>query len=153
MEDKNQIGNLMEVTMSKIREMVDVNTIVGQPIRVDDVTILPISKVTFGFAGGGSEFAPKNQQANKANPFGGGSGAGVNIIPIGFLIVKDGNVKMMPVAVPASGTADRVVELLPELVDKVSAMIPKKDKKGRREKDIDIDVEIGGADFADLSEE
>jgi sporulation protein YtfJ len=119
----------MEVTMSKIREMVDVNTIVGTPVQAGEVTIIPVSKVSFGFASGGSDFATKNQPAGKDNAFGGGSGAGVNIVPIGFLIIRGDNVKMLPVAVPASSTADRVLEMVPEIVDKISEMIPKKEKK------------------------
>jgi sporulation protein YtfJ len=119
----------MEVTMSKIREMVDVNTIVGNPVQAGEVTIIPVSKVSFGFASGGSDFATKNQPAGKDNAFGGGSGAGVNIVPVGFLIVRGDNVKMLPVAVPASSTADRVLEMVPEVVDKISEMIPKKEKK------------------------
>jgi sporulation protein YtfJ len=129
MEEKHPIGNLMEVTMSKIREMVDVNTIVGNPVQAGEVTIIPVSKVSFGFASGGSDFATKNQPAGKDNAFGGGSGAGVNIVPVGFLIVRGDNVKMLPVAVPASSTADRVLEMVPEVVDKISEMIPKKEKK------------------------
>jgi sporulation protein YtfJ len=115
--------------MSKIREMVDVNTIVGTPVQAGEVTIIPVSKVSFGFASGGSDFATKNQPAGKDNAFGGGSGAGVNIVPIGFLIIRGDNVKMLPVAVPASSTADRVLEMVPEIVDKISEMIPKKEKK------------------------
>ncbi len=129
MEEKHPIGNLMEVTMSKIREMVDVNTIVGTPILAGDVTIIPISKVSFGFATGGSDFATKNQPAGKDNAFGGGSGAGVNIVPIGFLIVRGDSVKMLPIAMPASSTADRVLEMVPDIVEKISEMVPKKEKQ------------------------
>ncbi len=129
MEEKHPIGNLMEVTMSKIREMVDVNTIVGTPIQTGDVTIIPVSKVSFGFASGGSDFATKNQPAGKDNAFGGGSGAGVNIVPIGFLIVRGDSVKMLPIAVPASSTADRVIEMVPDIVEKISEMVPTKNKK------------------------
>ena len=133
MEDKHPIGDLMEVTMSKIREMVDVNTIVGTPIVAGEVTIIPVSKVSFGFASGGSDFATKNQPAGKDNAFGGGSGAGVNIIPIGFLIVRGDNVRMLPIAMPASSTADRVLEMVPDIVEKISEMVPKKDKKEKPE--------------------
>lgn len=133
MEDKHPIGDLMEVTMSKIREMVDVNTIVGTPIVAGEVTIIPVSKVSFGFASGGSDFATKNQPAGKDNAFGGGSGAGVNIIPIGFLIVRGDNVRMLPIAMPASSTADRVLEMVPDIVEKISEMVPKKDKKDKSE--------------------
>lgn len=128
MEGKHPINDLMETTMTKIREMVDVNTIVGQPIHTDGVTIIPVSRVSFGFGTGGSDFVSKNQPAAKDNPFGGGGGAGVSIIPIGFLIVRGESVRMIPVAQPAGTTADRVIEMIPDMVDKISAMIPKKDK-------------------------
>jgi sporulation protein YtfJ len=133
MEEKHPIGNLMEVTMSKIREMVDVNTIVGTPIQAGEVTIIPVSKVSFGFASGGSDFATKNQPAGKDNAFGGGSGAGVNINPIGFLVVRGSDVKMLPIAVPAATPADRVIEMVPGIVEKISEMIPKKDKGEKNE--------------------
>lgn len=127
--DKHVINDLMATTMSKIREMVDVNTIVGQAIDVGDVTIIPVSRVSFGFGSGGSDLPAKNLPADRANPFGGGSGAGVSIVPIGFLIIKGDSVRMIPVAQPASSTADRVIDMIPDVVDKISAMIPKKDKQ------------------------
>ena len=125
--EKHPIGELMETTMSKIREMVDVNTIVGSPIRTDDgITLIPVSKVSFGFASGGSDFQGKNAGAN-AN-FGGGSGAGVNITPVAFLVVKDGNVRVINAQPAASSSVEKVVDAVPELLDKVKTMIPKKDK-------------------------
>ena len=125
--EKHPIGELMETTMSKIREMVDVNTIVGSPIRTDDgITLIPVSKVSFGFAGGGSDITPKNQNAGAA-PFGGGSGAGVNISPVAFLVIKDGSVRLMNIQPPASNTVDRVIDMAPDIVDKVTSMIGKKD--------------------------
>lgn len=124
--DKHPIGDLMETTMSKIREMVDVNTIVGQPIStVDGITIIPVSKVSFGFASGGSDFATKKQTDSQNNAFGGGSGAGVNIAPVAFLVVKDGNVRLISVAPPANTTVDRIVELAPEVIDKIVNLIKK----------------------------
>ncbi len=117
------LPNMMENTIAKIREMVDVNSVIGNPITTPDgVTIIPISKVSVGFGGGGSDFVSKN--ANKMeNPFGGGAGGGVKINPIAFLIVKDGNVRMLPVAAAANTTADRLVEMVPDVLDKVSAFI------------------------------
>ena len=130
MENKQHpIGDLMSTTMQKIREMVDVNTIVGKPIEAGDVTIIPVSKVSFGFASGGSDFTTKNQKPDTDNAFGGGSGAGVNIMPIAFLIVKGDTVKLMPVAPPAATTVDRVVEMVPEVVDKVTDFIEKQQAK------------------------
>ena len=116
----------METTMSKIREMVDVNTIVGTPIKTDDgITLIPVSKVSFGFASGGSDFQTKNTQAGGAN-FGGGSGAGVNISPVAFLVVKDGNVKMISAQPNPPSGVEKVIEAVPEIIDKVKEIIPQK---------------------------
>ena len=123
------LPNMLENTIEKIRQMVDVNSVIGTPITTaDGVTIIPVSKVSAGFGGGGSDFVSKN--ANKQeNPFGGGAGGGVSVTPIAFLIVKDGNVRMMPVATPANTTADRLVEMIPDTLDKVSAFIDSHSKK------------------------
>ena len=130
---QHPIGDLMGATMQKIREMVDVNTIVGQPIQAGEVTIIPVSKVSFGFASGGSDFTSKNQKPDADNSFGGGSGAGVNIAPIAFLIVKGDSVKLLPVASPPGNSVDRVVEMVPELVDKVTGFIEKQQDKKENE--------------------
>ena len=125
---QHPLEHIMSTTMQNIRDMVDVNTIVGQPIQVDNVTILPISKVSFGFASGGSDFASKHQKADADNAFGGGGGAGVDISPIGFLIVKEDSVRLLPV-VPPNGAVDRAIEMLPDLVDKVTDFIEKQKQK------------------------
>ncbi|MEG1878343.1 MAG: GerW family sporulation protein [Pseudoflavonifractor sp.] len=130
MENKQHpISDLMSATMAKIREMVDVNTIIGTPIVAGEVTIIPVSKVSFGFAAGGSEFTGKNQKPEGDNAFGGGSGAGVNIAPIAFIIVKGDLVRLMPVDPPAGNTADRVIELVPEVIDRVTGFIEKQQDK------------------------
>ena len=124
--EKHPICDLMETTMEKIREMVDANAIVGSPIvTADGITLIPVSKVSFGFASGGSDFQTKQQSTN--NNFGGGSGAGVNIVPIAFLIVKDNSIKLMNISPPASTTVDRIIEMVPDVIDKVNDFI-KKDK-------------------------
>lgn len=125
------LPNMMENTIAKIREMVDVNSVVGQPITTPDgVTIIPVSKVSVGVAGGGSDFVSKNVNKQE-NPFGGGAGGGVKVTPIAFLIIKDGNVRMMPVAAPANTTADRIVEQVPDVLDKIAAFIDSRtEKKG-----------------------
>ena len=123
------LPNMLENTIAKIREMVDVNSVIGNPITTPDgVTIIPISKVSVGFGGGGSDFVSKNAN-HQENPFGGGAGGGVKINPIAFLIVKDGNVRMLPVAAPANTTADRVVEMVPDVLDKISAFIDSRTAK------------------------
>ena len=120
-----KLPNMLENTIAKIREMVDVNSVIGNPITTPDgVTIIPVSKVSVGFGGGGSDFSNKN--ANAELPFGGGVGGGVKVNPICFLVVKDGNVRMLPVATAPNTTPERIVEMIPDLLDKVSAMLDKK---------------------------
>ena len=122
------LPNMLQDTISKIREMVDVNNVIGEPIVVGDVTIIPVSKVSVGFGGGGSDYVSRN--ANKQeNPFGGGAGGGVKVTPIAFLIIKDGSVRMLPVAAPANTTADRIVEQVPDVLDKIAAFIDSRTKK------------------------
>ena len=125
---EHPIQGLMNVTMDKIRQMADSNTIIGKPIKTDDgTTILPVSRISFGFASAGTDFDGKNV-ANK-DLFGGGSGAGVNIQPVAFLVVKDGCVRTIQLS-DGSNTIDRALTMLPELVDKVSALLKKEEKKG-----------------------
>ncbi len=133
--NNHPIDELMSTTMQKIREMVDVNTIVGTPINTaDGITLIPISKATFGFASGGSDFGAKNlTAANQQLMFGGGSGAAVNIVPVAFVVISGGSVRILPVTPPANTAVDRVIELVPEMVEKITEMIPKKDKKGNEE--------------------
>ena len=115
------LPNMLENTISKIRDMVDVNSVIGTPITTPDgVTIIPVSKVSVGFGGGGSDYTKNN------DAFGGGAGGGVKVTPICFLIVKDGNVRMMPVAEPANTTADRIVEMVPDTLDKLTAYLDSK---------------------------
>ncbi len=119
---EHAVQGLMGVTMEKIREMVDSDTIIGKPIKIDGITILPISKVTFGFASGGSDFGASSQK----DLFGGGGGAGVTIQPVAFLVVQDGTVRTVQLA-DAGNTVDRAITMMPEMMDKVSSLL-KKDK-------------------------
>ncbi len=122
---EHALNDVMRTTMEKLRSMVDVNTIIGDQINTPDgTTIIPISKVSFGFASGGTDFDSKNENAN----FGGGAGAGVTIHPEGFLVVKDGTVRLIPMSVAPSTTVDRVVELVPGIMDRVEGYI-KNNKK------------------------
>ena len=124
--DNSKISGLLGTTLEKIREMVDVNTVVGAPISTPDgITIIPVSKISYAFAAGGSDFRVK-EQTNMG--FGGGNGAGVKIEPIGFLVVQNGSVRMMNVMPPASTTIDRVVEKAPEVIDMVEDLIQKHTK-------------------------
>lgn len=122
----NSVPNMMEGMLHKIREMIDANTVMGNPVTTPDgTTIIPISKVSIGFGGGGSDFA-----TNKGgNPFGGGAGGGVKVTPVAFIVVSEGNVRMLPVAQAANTTADRLVEMIPDTLDKVSAFIDSHTKK------------------------
>lgn len=122
------LPNMLENTIAKIREMVDSNSVVGEPITAGDVTIIPISKISVGLGGGGSDYVSKNAN-NQENPFGGGVGAGVKVTPVAFLIIKDGNVRMLPVAQPANTTADRIVEMIPDTLDKIAAFIDSRMEK------------------------
>ena len=120
---EHPIQGLMNVTMDKIRQMADSNTIIGKPIQTEDgTTILPVSKVSFGFASAGTDFDGKNA-ANK-DLFDGGAGAGVNIQPVAFLIVKDGCVRTIQLS-DGTNTVDRALTMIPELVEKVSALLKK----------------------------
>jgi sporulation protein YtfJ len=115
------IEGMMNTTLEKIKQMVDVNSIVGDPITSPDGTIIiPISKVSYGFASGGSDFSGKPGQSSESHPFGGGSGAGVSITPIAFLIVSGSNIRLMQISDHAS-TVDKIVEMVPDMFDKISS--------------------------------
>jgi sporulation protein YtfJ len=119
------IEGMMSSTMQKIKEMVDVNTIIGDPISTPDgTTIIPISKVTYGFAAGGSDF-PSSK--NETELFGGGSGAGVTISPMAVLTVREDKVRLLQVE-PFHSTVDKAIEVIPEAFDKIKSLFKKSDK-------------------------
>lgn len=119
---ENSIKNIMDVTMDKLRAMVDANTIIGDPIVVDGVTLIPVSKVSFGLATGGSDFPSKTQ----SGLFGGGGGAGVTVSPVAFIAVSDGNVRMMPVYNELS-SFDKAMAMAPDVLERAKELF-KKDK-------------------------
>ena len=120
-QNEHPIKGLMDTTLDKIRAMVDSNTIIGTPIHTADGTmIVPVSKMSFGFASGGSDFPSKTNK----DLFGGGGGAGVSVTPVAFLVVKDGNVRMMQLADTAN-TVDRAIGMLPDVVDKITELVKK----------------------------
>mgnify|MGYP001454245186 CR=1 FL=1 len=124
---EHPLSDMMTNTMSKIKDMIDVNTVVGSPITTPGgVTIIPVTKVSIGYGAGGSDFATKNYPANRDNAFGGGAGAGVNITPVAFLVVRGESVRMLPVAEPASTSMDRLIEQLPDLLDKAESLMKQK---------------------------
>lgn len=129
------IEGLMLTAMNSIKEMVDVNTIIGEPIETsNNVIIIPISKVGFGFATGGSEFKgetideytrkDKDEQIQYKLPFGGGSGAGVSISPIAFLVIQSNNVKLLPIN--HCSTIDKLLDYVPDLIEKTNEILNKK---------------------------
>lgn len=124
---ENSIKNIMDVTMDKLRAMVDANTIIGDPIVVGEITLIPVSKVSFGVATGGSDFPSKTQ----SGLFGGGGGAGVTLSPVAFIAVSGGNVKMMPVYNEMS-TAEKAIAMAPEVLEKAKELFSK-DKKDKKE--------------------
>lgn len=116
---ENNIKDLMDTTMERLRSMVDANTIIGTPIEAAGITIIPISKVSFGLATGGSDIPNKNGQ----QIFGGGGGAGVSVTPIAFIAIKDGNAKLLQIYTEAS-SVDRAIQMAPELFDRIKDLFP-----------------------------
>lgn len=135
MKENHPIESLMLTSMSSIRDMVDVNTIIGEPIEsIDGMTIIPISKVSFGFAAGGSEFTTEAMEGYSKKdeeelvqyrlPFGGGAGAGASINPVAFLVIQNGNTKLLPMEHASS--IDKLIDYVPDLIEKVNQMFNKK---------------------------
>jgi sporulation protein YtfJ len=127
----------MLTAMNSIEDMIDVNTIIGEPIETNNgIVIIPISKVSFGFAAGGSEFNTNKIgkfSENTKLPFGGGSGAGVHISPVGFLVMKDGNARVLNVN--GINVIDRAVDMIPDLINKIDGILNKKMDKEAKEKE------------------
>lgn len=130
MADRHELENLMRSTMENLRDMIDVNTVIGDIVETSDGTsIIPISKVTFGFASGGSEFGEHValRDGDENYPFGGGSGAGVSVKPTAFLIIKDGMVRLQPIDYDT--TVDRIVDSVPQVIELVKGFFTDKDNK------------------------
>ena len=124
----NPVEGLMGVSVEKIREMVDANTVVGTPMALPDgTTLIPVSKVSYGFASGGSDLPSKTSH----ELFGGGAGAGINITPVAFITVKDGETNVLPI-VAKPETNDRLVSMVPDLVDKLTGKFSGKKKAGEK---------------------
>ena len=120
---ENNIKGIMDVTMDKLRAMVDANIITGEPVVVGDVTLIPVSRVSFGLATGGSDFPTKTN----GQLFGGGGGAGVTVVPVAFIAVKGDDVKMMPVYNDLT-TVEKAISMAPEIIDKAKEIFSKKDQ-------------------------
>lgn len=140
---EHPIENLMLTAMSSIKEMIDVNTIIGEPMEIsNNTTIIPVSKVGFGFAAGGSEFKgeaideynknDKEEQIQYRLPFGGGAGAGVSLSPVAFVVITQDNVKLMPIEHCSS--VDKLLDYIPDLIEKMNTYIEKSMKNKKEEK-------------------
>ena len=135
---EHPIEGLMTTAMDSIRNMIDVNTIIGEPIEtINNVIIIPVSKVGFGFAAGGSEFKgeaineynkkEKEEQIQYKLPFGGGSGAGVSINPVAFIVIQENNVRLLPIE--HSSSIDRLLDYIPDFMDKIGNSLNKSPKQ------------------------
>ncbi|MBQ1517723.1 MAG: GerW family sporulation protein [Clostridia bacterium] len=145
----NHLDNMMNTTMENIRQMVDVNTIIGEPVICPDGTvIIPVSKVTYGFAAGGSDLPPKTN-TNKEF-FGGGSGAGVSIQPVAFLVVNNGSVKMLNMEF--DGAVDRVISMIPDFADKVGELFKKMSKKKEEKNAKEDDAKVVSAGYSEAED-
>ena len=123
---EHPLNDLIDTALTNIKSMVDVNTIIGNPVETANGSIIvPVSRVGFGFAAGGSDFPPKAGSSAESKAFAGGSGAGISISPIGFLVVNGDTVKLLPVN-SANTTVDKIIDSVPEMFDKVSGFIKKK---------------------------
>ena len=134
MEKNSSLNDLMRSTLDRVREMADVNTIVGKPITTPDgVTLIPISRVSFGFGSGGGSYG------KTSDGFAGGGAAGVKIDPVAFLTIRDGITRMLPVAMPPLNTVDRVIDAAPDIVARVENYFDKRQeqKAARQETDAD----------------
>ena len=119
------IEGLMFTAMNSIKDMIDVNTIIGDPIQAsNNIVVIPISRVSFGFAAGGSEFNLENTEEHSSNtrlPFGGGAGAGVSLNPVAFLVIQGNLVKLLPV--DHSTSLDKLLDYIPDLFEKISQIM------------------------------
>ncbi len=130
------IHELLSSTMENLRDMVDVNTIIGEPIVTQDgTTLIPISKVSVGFASGDTDFQKRDAKPDTPNAFGGGGGAGVTVSPVAFVVVSDGMTRILPVNEPADTSLDRILEMVPDVVNKISGFFGKRKEKNEETED------------------
>ena len=136
--DEN-VSNLMKNTMENLKDMIDVNTVIGDTIETKDGTlIIPVSRLCFGFVSGGSEYATSNKSPEFDKfPFGGGSSAGVSVKPVAFLVVKDGNVRT--VTIEHDNTYDKIVDTVPQVLDIINGIFKNSKKKNHEDNDSNID--------------
>ena len=139
-QNKNNVGELFGITTEKIKAMVDVDSILGTPINIEGITIIPVSKVTYGFGSGGSDFATKN----KTDLFGGGGGAGITIAPVAFIVISNGDVRIKPIST-GDDPLERAITLIPDAIDKLVDLVTKLKNK----KKTDDDEETESTDTAE----
>lgn len=126
-ENKQPLEGLMGTTIDKIKQMVDVNTVIGNPVSSPDGTVIvPVSKVTYGFASGGSNFVAKSSP--EKDLFGGGAGAGVSVNPIAFIVISKGDAKVLSIDTPNATVAEKAVAMAPDIIDKITSMFSKKEE-------------------------
>lgn len=143
------VQELMASALEKMRDLVDSNTVIGSPIYTQDgTTILPISKVSFGFVSGGTDFASKTQK----DLFGGAASAGGSVTPVGFLVIKDGSVKLMQLA-EGGATFDRLINMMPEVIDRIEGFVAS--RTGKKDTTVKTEVEFADqvSDISDITEE
>lgn len=145
MNEQNKISNIIKTSLESIRTVVDANTIIGDPIVTPaGITVLPVSKVSVGFASGGFDYLGKNAATtskDNGNNFGGGGGSGLTVEPVAFLVISaDGNVNLLPVSVPASSKSDiaTIIDGAPSLIDKIKSLFPKKSKEDEETSDVEV---------------
>lgn len=121
----NPISNMMDASLESIRKTADANTVIGDPIvTADGTTVIPVSRIRLGFVGGGSEFSGKRPGESK--PYGAGTGASVTVTPVAFLIFREGSCRVLPIPEPAASSVDRLIEQIPDAVDKIMALRDRK---------------------------
>ena len=143
------VQELMASALEKMRDLVDSNTVIGSPIYTQDgTTILPISKVSFGFVSGGTDFASKTQK----DLFGGAASAGGSVTPVGFLVVNDGSVKLLQLA-EGGATLDRLINMMPEVIDRVEGFVAKKTGKADTTVKTSAETAQTVSDMADIADD
>lgn len=143
------VQEIMASSLEKIRDLVDSNTVIGSPIHTQDgTTILPISKISFGFVSGGTDFASKTQK----DLFGGAASAGGSVTPVGFLVIKEGSVKLMQLA-EGGATIDRLINMMPEVIDRIEGFVAS--RTGKKDTTVKTDMEFADtvSDISDITEE
>lgn len=144
MKEKSAAAGILSTSIEKMKDLVDVSTIIGEPIKISEtLQIIPVSKVSYGFASGGTDFPKSKTKKGDEDLFGGGGGAGVTITPVAFLVVNNGNVSIKYVNA-AEGSIERAIGMVPDIVDKASDVIAQMKNK-------DTSVETAVADYMDAN--